>query len=49
MNDKILLAALMKMLARFEQKMDWVGETPIRHRVSELIVEIRRTMREGVK
>lgn len=49
MNDKILRAALMKMLARFEQKMDWVGETPIRHRVSELIVEIRMVLKDGVK
>lgn len=47
MNDKKLLAELLKMLDRFEQKVDWVGETPIRRRVSEQIATMRITLREA--
>jgi hypothetical protein len=49
MKDAKLLNELMKKLDKFEQKMDWVAETPIRRKVSELIVEIRKTLEEGVK
>lgn len=45
MNDKELQEELLGMLHAFEAKMDWVGETPIRHKVSEHIVEIYKLLR----
>lgn len=45
MADKKLQKVLLAMLQKFEQKMDWVEETPIRHAVSEHIVAIYRLLK----
>ena len=45
MEDKELQEKLLKMLLKFEMKMDWVGQTHIRQQVSERIVEIRMLLK----
>ena len=47
MEDKELQDKLLKKLLRFEEKMDWVGETYIRQRVSEHIADIRELLKLG--
>ncbi len=48
LQDKELQADLLHKIAKLEYSIDWVGETPVRHRLSELIVEMRRVVKNGV-
>jgi hypothetical protein len=45
-NDKELEHRLFKSLKRLEKKVDNIGPTPVRHKLSELIVEMRKVLSE---
>lgn len=47
MEDKHLESTLLDMLAELEQTNDCVGDTPTRHRISELLVETRKVVKNG--
>ena len=48
MQDKDLQAQLQRMITQLERSVDYVGETPIRHALSEHIVTMRKLVRDGV-
>lgn len=44
MNDKELQKHLLKMILTLEIKFDEIAETPLRHSLSEQIINIRKTI-----
>jgi hypothetical protein len=46
-DDKALATKIQKMVDALERLNDAVGDTPIRHAVSERVVEIRLLIRDG--
>jgi hypothetical protein len=42
LRDRQLESKLFKQLDQLERTVDYIGPTPLRHRLSELIVEMRR-------
>lgn len=47
MEDKQLQAEMLCLLAALERANDAVGDTPTRHRISELVVETRKVVKNG--
>ena len=46
MKDKNLEKNLLTKLTKLEEKIGWMADTPKRRRISELIVEIRKLVKE---
>lgn len=46
MKDKNLEKNLLTKLSKLEEKVDWMADTPKRHKISELIGEIRKLVKE---
>lgn len=48
MKDKALEKKLMQQLLTLERTIDYCGDAPVRHKISEYIVEIRKLVKGPV-